>query len=558
MSNYAQTSNPDLYFSMYHEMPAICLLLDSNLNIMLINQFGCDQLGYQPQELINQAVINLYTQDDQQFVNNNLKLMFKNGNLKTQRWECTRRRRDGSQYWVRDTARTIKTDDSDELKILIVSEDITETHYLINELEKQAQIDSLTGIFNRNYFKRHIDQAILSAKTNNIEHNLCFIDLDQFKVVNDVSGHQAGDELLRQIVTTIRNEIRAEDIFARVGGDEFGLLLSNCSFEKAYEIADKILHAIIKHHFSWQNELFNIGASIGLVTINSDSTDTESIIKMADSACYLAKEKGRKNIQVFNASDSDMQERNRMQKYASRLNWAFENNRFEIHYQKIIPLINPNSTHHIEILVRMRDEEGQLVYPGSFIPAAEYYNLSTQLDLWVTQHTLKFFHQNPQIHPFMCNINLSGKSLSSHEFINQATELIRQYDNEQLSICFEITETAAIMNMSQAIDFIHHFRKLGCLFALDDFGSGFSSFAYLKNLPIDFLKIDGYFVKNIINDSMDLALVRAIHQVAEVFGIKTIAEFVEDAETRAVLKGLGIDYGQGYHLHKPEKIKTLL
>lgn len=544
-------------FQMFHEMPAICLLLDADMNILLANQYGCDQLEYEFVELLNKSITDLYSTDDRQFVIDNLKLMLGQLNTETRRWECTRLRKDGSQFWARDTARTLLTEDSEELKILIVSEDITETHYLINELEKQSQTDALTGIYNRKYLKRHIDQAILSAKTDQVEHSLCFIDLDRFKVVNDVCGHHAGDELLRQVVSIIRNEIRTEDTFARVGGDEFALLLSKCSHDMAYEISDKILHAIIKHHFSWQNEIFDIGASIGLVAINKDSGDTETLIKMADSACYIAKEKGRKNIQFFNANDSEMLERDRIQKFASRINWAFENNRFELHYQNISSLVHKQSTRHLEILVRMRDADEQLIFPGSFIPAAEYYNLSTQLDLWVTRNTLEFFHQNPQLQPCICNINLSGKTLGSQEFINQATTLIRQYDLEQFFICFEITETAAIMNMSYAIEFINHFRQLGCLFALDDFGSGFSSFGYLKTLPVDFLKIDGYFVKNIINDPTDLALVRAIHQVAEVFEIKTIAEFVEDTETVAVLKGLGIDYGQGYHLHKPEEINNL-
>ncbi len=550
--------DPPMFHEIYHEMPAMCLLIDSQLCIVSINNFGSKQLGYPQQALTGKSILSICSENDREFIEQNLNLLLQNPAVESRRWECTRLRKDNSTFWARDTARVLPSKDhQSNQQILLISEDITETRYLMNELEKQASTDALTGLFNRNKFERHLEQAILSAQTNNLQHCLSFIDLDQFKVVNDVCGHLAGDELLRQISIIIKDEIRNHDVFARLGGDEFGLLLLNTSLDEAYQVLDKLLNLILRFHFSWGKEVFKIGASIGIVAINQTSQSAEAYLKKADIACYTAKEKGRKNIQIYNADDTTTYQRDQMQKFASRLNFAFENDQFELHFQKIIPLIDKEKEQRFEILIRMLDENGNLVYPDSFIPAAEYYGLATTLDLWVTKNTLDNFQKHALTKKTICNINLSGKTLSSQDFIEKASLLLEQYKNPELTICFEITETAAISNMSQAVTFIKHFRHLGCEFALDDFGSGFSSFAYLKTLPIDYLKLDGYFVRNIIQEPMDLAIVRAIHQVSEVFGIKTIAEFVENKEIMAVLTGLGIDYGQGYHLHKPERINNL-
>ena len=556
LTNIHQEENFDseLCYKLYHQLPAISLLINDDLTIVAINHYGSRQLGFDENELLGHSVTSLYADSDQKFVTRNLMLILKSDKTNSSRWECTRVRKDKSQFWVRDTAKRLPGEAS---QVLLVSEDITETRYLINELEKQAAIDPLTGIYNRNKFERHLEQAILSAQSSNKQHALCFIDLDQFKVVNDVCGHLAGDELLRQITKVIQSGIRSNDIFARLGGDEFGLLLQNCKLEESHEIVKKILNNLLQHNFSWEKEVFNIGASIGLVAITSNSINSETCLKMADSACYSAKENGRKNIQIYNPDDRETLKRNHMQKTASRLNYAFENDKFVLYQQKIIAVTKASNIQHIEILIRMLDEEGQIITPGAFIPAAEYYGLATKLDLWVTDNTLKYLNQHQHTQKIICNINLSGKTLGSKEFIEQATKLLQQYQNPLLTVCFEVTETAAISNMAQAVDFIHHFKALGCLFALDDFGSGFSSFAYLKTLPVDYLKIDGHFVKNITQDAKDLALVKAIHQVASVFGIETIAEFIETEDTLSMIKDVGINHGQGYYLHKPEPITNL-
>ena len=549
-----ERSEAHMFRQIYHEMPAICLLLDDTLNIRSINQFGAEQMGYSEQELTGQPIGQLCNETEKLFIQHNLRLLLDKNSHRSGRWECTRVRKDNSHFWARDTARVFSNDDASERFILLLSEDITETRYLITELEKSASTDGLTGLVNRYRFERYVAQAILSAQTDELRHSLAFIDLNKFKVVNEVSGHLAGDELLRQITRLMQGEIRNHDILSRLGGDEFGLLLRDCTINEASEIMQKILASIDKFTFLWGNEIFNVGASVGLVEINSHSINAESALKMADSACYSAKEKGFKNIQVYNPSDREMLQRSCMQKFASRLNIAFERNQFVLYQQQIVALGRSENIRRLEILVRIKDEDGNIIQPGSFIPAAEFYGLSTRLDLWVTENTLLHYQSQPLDSPVLCNINLSGQTLGSEQFIEQATEFIQRLRPEQLTLCFEITETAAISNISQAVKFIEHFKGLGCLFALDDFGSGFSSFAYLKTLPLDFLKIDGEFVRNIMQEPKDLALVQAINQFADVFDIQTIAEFVEDKDILAVLTGLGIDFGQGYHLHKPQPL----
>jgi diguanylate cyclase (GGDEF)-like protein/PAS domain S-box-containing protein len=543
-----------MFQQIYHEMPAVCLLLDETLHIRSINHYGAEQLGYREQELIGQPVSKLCNETEKLFIQHNLRMLLDKNTRRSGRWECNRMRKDNSHFWARDTARVFNSDNAEQQYILLLSEDITETRYLITELEKSASTDGLTGLTNRYRFERYVAQAILSAQTDEQRHSLAFVDLNKFKVVNEVSGHLAGDELLRQITRLMQGEIRSHDILARLGGDEFGLLLRDCSIDEASEIMQKIIAAIDKFTFLWGNEIFNVGASIGLVEINSHSINAETSLKMADSACYTAKEKGHKNLQLYNPSDSEMLQRSCMQKFASRLNIAFERNQFVLYQQQIVALGRSDTMQRLEILVRIKDEDGNIIQPGSFIPAAEFYGLSTRLDLWVTENTLLHFQSQSLDTPVLCNINLSGQTLGSEQFIEQATEFIQRLRPDNLTLCFEITETAAISNISQAVKFIEHFNQLGCLFALDDFGSGFSSFAYLKTLPLEFLKIDGEFVRNIMHEPKDLALVQAINQFADVFGIQTIAEFVEDKEIMAVLTGLGIDFGQGYHLHKPQPL----
>ncbi len=539
---------------LYEEIPAVCLMLDQHLVIQDINRYGCEQLGYQSDELIGMPVGNLSVPEEREFLDQKLReCLFLSG--EPRRWECMRLRKDGSRYWVRDTVRVIEAEGAP--LVVIACEDMTETHYLINELERLSTIDSLTGLYSRRKFDRHLDELLFSmqGESKGQLHVLFFIDLDQFKMVNDSCGHICGDELLRQITQLLKQQIRGQDVLARLGGDEFGLILESCTLDEALAVGEKILSAINHFHFSWENHLFTVGASIGGIVIDGPGYTVETLLHLADTACYAAKDKGRNRIQMYDIGDQELKRRGRLQQWITQLNQALDDDRFLLYQQPILPitphLMGNGQTAYHEILIRLRDPDGGIILPGAFIPAAEYYNISPRIDRWVTRTVLNRYLVNPPSQFTTCFINLSGLTLSDQQFVAEISLLMRETQNKGFRICFEITETAAIRNLNSALSFMDTFRELGCQFALDDFGSGFSSFGYLKTLPVDYIKIDGSFVKNMIQEPLDLAVVRAIHEVAEVFGKQTIAEFVENLEVLNVLKGLGIDFAQGYHIQRP-------
>jgi diguanylate cyclase (GGDEF)-like protein/PAS domain S-box-containing protein len=538
------------YRLLYEEIPAVCLMLDDQLIIREINRFGCEQLGYRSAELLDEPIRLLCLADECEFLEQKLRECIRELDG-ARRWECMRVRKDGSRFWVRDTVRVVEGV-SGQLHVLISSEDITETRYLINELERQSSVDGLTGLFSRRKFDRYLQELVLSVQSEEGSHVLFYIDLDQFKVVNDSCGHLCGDELLRQIAKLLRHQIRGKDILARLGGDEFGLILESCSVEEAIKVGQKILHALEQFHFTWDGMAFSVGASIGGVVIEGPCCKASTLMHQADTACYTAKDKGRNRIQMYDTGDREMALRGRLQKWVSRLHSALEQDRFVLYRQQILPLSSSaEQSDHYEVLIRLRGEGNEVIPPGAFIPAAEYYNLSPRIDRWVTQTVLKRYAASNQQKPVTYFINLSGLTLGDETFIQDISSQLRRVLGNGLRICFEITETAAIRNLSTAIAFMERFRALGCQFALDDFGSGFSSFGYLKTLPVDYIKIDGGFVKNMIDDPLDFAVVRAINEVAEAFGKRTIAEYVETGAVLNVLKGLGIDYAQGYHIERP-------
>jgi diguanylate cyclase (GGDEF)-like protein/PAS domain S-box-containing protein len=538
------------YRHFYEELPAVCLVLDQELVIREINHFGCKQLGFRHAELVGKALPSLSLPEDRDFLEQKLRdcLCCSSG---TWRWECLRLRKDGSKFWVRDTVRVVDGDEG--RRVLISSEDITETRYLINELEQQSAVDSLTGLLSRRKFDRHLQELLLSLQSDIDTHVLFYIDLDRFKVVNDTCGHLCGDELLRQVGQLLRKQIRSKDILSRIGGDEFGLILVSCSHNEALQIGEKILNALSQFHFSWDELTFTLGASIGGVIIDAPHFNAETLMKQADTACYVAKERGRNRIQIYDMNDKAVGARGGLQRWANQLHNALETGRFSLCQQSIMPLSSAaeSACRHYEILLRLRDDKGKMILPGAFIPAAEYYNLSARIDRWVAREVVTRHLQSTLDHPVIYFINLSGLTLGDDGFIQEISSLLENVICYKLRICFEITETAAIRNLTSAINFMERFRDLGCEFALDDFGSGFSSFGYLKTLPVDFIKIDRSFVTNIIEEPLDLAVVRAINEVAGVFGKRTIAECVESGEVQNVLKGLGIDYAQGFHIGLP-------
>jgi diguanylate cyclase (GGDEF)-like protein/PAS domain S-box-containing protein len=471
--------------------------------------------------------------------------------------------RDGREIPIEDSAAPIYDSYGNLIGAVLVFHDVTQARSLTKQLSWQASHDPLTLLANRREFERRIEKALLSAQSNEVCHGLCYLDLDQFKIVNDTCGHTAGDELLRQVTTLLQAQVRKTDTLARLGGDEFGVLLDRCPSLQALRIANEMRECIQTFRFVWEEQTFKIGVSIGLTMIDANSKNLSDVLSAADAACYSAKYKGRNRVHVFRTDDQDLlQQRGEMQ-WATRISRALEEDRFCLYYQTIAP-IEPTSQNgeHYEVLLRLRDETGNLVSPMAFIPAAERYGLMHLIDRWVIRalfaaqgsHYREIWNQCA-IQGNCCDalyaINLSGASINDDRFIEFLHEQFRFYQIPPQLICFEITETVAIANLTKASQFIRELKQLGCCFALDDFGSGMSSFAYLKHLPVDYLKIDGEFVRHIVDHPVDDAMVEAMSRIGHVMGIKIIAEFVENDAILARLKILGVDYVQGYGIAKP-------
>lgn len=420
--------------------------------------------------------------------------------------------------------------------------------------------DALTGLANRHEFEARVKRAVENVRHGG-QHALLYVDLDQFKVINDTCGHTAGDELLRQLAVLLRQPIRDNDTLARLGGDEFGVLLARCSLEQAQAVAERMLQLIRDFRFIWAERTFNIGASIGLVMITDSAQTLTDLLRAADMACYAAKDKGRNRIHVYRPGDRELARRHGEMEWVARLNAALEQDRFELHHQRIIALAPSEApVTHREFLLRLKDAEQGLILPGAFIPAAERYNLMPQLDRWVLRHALARLARERAAggQAGMCFINLSGASVGDDDFFRDVSTQLSAQRVPPGMICFEITETAAIANLAGALDFIEQAKALGCRIALDDFGAGLSSFSYLKTIPADFVKIDGSFVKDMLHDPMDSAIVESIHRIARVAGLKTIAEFVESDAIRQRLVEIGVDYAQGYGIHRPAPLAPLL
>lgn len=443
--------------------------------------------------------------------------------------------------------------------VVLVLHDVSQAKELSAQLAHQANHDALTGLINRREFERRAEQALISANNNGAQHALCFMDLDQFKVVNDTCGHAAGDELLRQVSSLLQTRMRSRDTLARLGGDEFGLLLENCPLDEAERIAQEILFTIQSFRFDWQGQTFTIGVSIGITAITQLSEDIAKVMSNTDSACYAAKEKGRNRVQVFQMDDKELGNRREEMNQVNRISSAIDENRLTLYVQPIMSLgSKPTNGDHCEILVRMLTRDNQLVMPNSFIPAAERYGLMPRLDRWVIENAFSMYQRlYPSADPQRKNtwaINISGDSLGSPGLIEFIREQASKYNVPPQDICFEITESAAIASVSKAIDFIWGLKTDGFRFALDDFGKGMSSFAYLKNLPVNYLKIDGEFIQDLINDKINHGLVEAMNRVGQVMGLETIAEWVESTEVMNKLRDMGVNHVQGYVIGKPSPL----
>lgn len=427
-------------------------------------------------------------------------------------------------------------------------------------IRHMAYHDALTDLVNRREFEHRLEQALTSAWERNVTHALLYLDLDQFKLINDTCGHVAGDDLLRQLAVVLQNLVRENDTLARLGGDEFGVLLESCPLERAHRIAEHIRQAVGDFRFVWRDRPFGIGVSIGLVPITAASRNGNDILSAADIACYAAKDQGRNRVHAYDSGDEELARRHGDMKWVSRIKQALENNYFELHRQAIIPLApQADDATGFEFLLRLRDKDGGLKPAGDFIPAAEHYDLMPAMDRWVVQAAFSYLarlHGGNTIPRQVgtCFINLSGNSLSDSSFFKFIREQLTRHRLPPENICFEITETAAISRLGEAVEFIREIKEQGCRFALDDFGSGLSSFSYLKTIPVDFLKIDGSFVRNLCAVPIDCAIIEAINRIAHVAGIKTIAEFVETDDIRRELQRIGVDYAQGSGIEEPRPL----
>ncbi len=470
--------------------------------------------------------------------------------------QLTLLRPDGERLSVNITSSLIHNREKEVVGTILVIQDISKSRELERLLTHRATHDELTGLLNRREFENRLIEFNRRSKANDEQHVLCYLDLDQFKIVNDTCGHNAGDELLKQISSTFKDKLRAGDTLARLGGDEFGVLLNNCSADKGYVIANKLRESIEEFRFLWCERNFSVGVSIGLVEINGLFDNASEIMSMADAACYAAKDAGRNRVHVHKNDDDGLKNRWGQMEWATKIQAAIDEGRFCLARQAIVP-VDPEADElsRYEMFVRMLDDEGGIIPPGAFIPAAERYSLITAIDEWVIANTLQWMTEVDEELGHVA-INLSGVSINNNEFLNKLKHRLEQNIVAPEKLCFEITETAAIADIAQAKNFFNELKELGCKFSLDDFGSGLSSFGYLKTLPVDYLKIDGMFVRDILSDPIDHAMVESIHNVGKLMGLKTVAEFVEDEAILEKIRSIGIDYAQGYHFGKPEIIRT--
>jgi diguanylate cyclase (GGDEF)-like protein/PAS domain S-box-containing protein len=464
--------------------------------------------------------------------------------------------RRGQEIAIQNSAAPIRDRAGNLIGAVMVFHDISKERRLHRALHYQASHDALTGLINRREFENRLTIAVESVRTDpTCRHALLYLDLDQFKLVNDTCGHPAGDLLLKQITGVLQSRIRTGDTLARLGGDEFGILLQSCTLDHALRAAESLRQAIRDYRFIWQDGVLDVGVSIGIVEISSETPTVANVMSAADVACYAAKDEGRNRVQLY--QPDNVPERHREMLWVSKLTRACDESRFELYYQPIVPIgANRLDRQQFEIMLRLRDESGVLITPAEFIPAAERYNVMPSIDRWVVRQALEQLVHRPDsgVKPYTIAVNLSGTSLNDERFLEY---LIAELSTRELcegAICFEITETSAIANLNNVVHFMRELRTRGCHFALDDFGSGLSSFMYLKTLPVDYLKIDGQFIENVVRDPVDRSMVEAISRVCKAMGIHTVAERVESVEVLEELGRLGIGFAQGYHIAAPRSM----
>ena len=539
--------------SLYDDNPSMFFTVERDGTMSSVNRYGAETLGYGVEELIGRRFDELYPEDQRPALQEHLERCFEEQET-LHRWEARKMHQDGSTLWVRTTARIVVAADG-EPSLLIVCEDLTETRTLSEILNYESSHDSLTGLLNRRDFERRLAEALRGAADTESEHVLCYVDLSQFQLINETWGHEAGDDLLRRLSRLLQQQLRPRDALARLGGDEFGVLMEFCSLREAQVVAASIQQAIESFRFDWEEQRLSVSAGIAVVPIGAGQTIGQ-VMQAADTACYAAKVAGRNKIHVYHPEDVEIARRQGEMRWVSRILMALQEDRFTLYQQRISPVVDGTDRHHFEILLRMLDADDQVIAPGSFLPAAERHRLIERLDRWVIANTLEWLaNQRSELADlFLCAINLSGHSLGNERTLRFLEDQITRFDIPPEKLCFEVTETVAAQDPDKATRFIGALRERGCHFALDDFGTGVSSFGYLRTLPVDFVKIDGIFVKGILEDPADDVLVASINQVAHVLGKRTIAEYVENEEILRRMAEIGVDFVQGYGVGRPQPI----
>jgi diguanylate cyclase (GGDEF)-like protein/PAS domain S-box-containing protein len=465
-------------------------------------------------------------------------------------------RNNGAERSIELSASPIRNADRDVVGAVVLLHDVTEMRGLARQMSYQATHDALTGLINRREFERRLEEAIESGQRGDGQHVLCYLDLDRFKLVNDTSGHIAGDSMLREVAKLLRDAVRDSDTVGRLGGDEFGTLLVGCPLEKARQIADDVCRAVNDHRFVWKDKIFNIGVSVGLVEISRESGTLEELLAAADTACYVAKKQGSGRVVVYSARDEALARHTGEIQWLQRLQGALKENRFHLYQQVIVPAHGEEGGPAMEVLVRLRDETGNELAPADFMRAAERYRLMGLVDRWVVQTTLAALGRGAIAVPSdrSVAINISAQTLGDVQFLEFVVECLDSTGVAPGQVCFEITESAVIANLDHARRFVGVLHGMGCQFALDDFGSGVGSFSNLKNLPLDYLKIDGSFMRNLARDTVNQAMVTAMIKMARTLNFRVIAEQVEDTAALDAARRIGVDFLQGYAIGRPQPL----
>ncbi|GAK85399.1 diguanylate cyclase [Vibrio ponticus] len=539
----------------YNQQPVMMLTLDEQNRIQRVNSFAEQLLGYHEKELLGHRLKDFYV-DPKATIPRQVLLQPKQALQGVWRREIEFRHRDGHSLWIRENIRPL----ADSGQILIAGEDVTEMRQLAKQLAYQAQHDLLTDTYNRNHFEIELDKALKEVESYTRTHVMLYLDMDQLKVLNDTAGHEAGDAAIQFCASMLQEVLPYNATLARMGGDEFAVLAKDCTERDAKNIAHSIIATLSENQFIWDEIKLNLTCSIGIRLIDHTATSPQMVHAQADTACHAAKEEGRNRYNLYCPDDAELRRREMEMSCVNLVHSALADNRIELFAQRIMGLDIDDQRMHFEILVRIRDANGEYISPGIFMPASERYNIAHLLDKQVVRQTLAWLESHPEQldNLALCAINLSGQSMGNQEFIAFLLDALNRSQVPCNKICLEITETAAMSNMKQAIELFTQLKQLGCLIALDDFGSGLSSFGYLKKLPVDIVKIDGLFVRDIAHNEMDHLMVRSINDLAKQMGKRTVAEFVENSQIIDLLVELGVDYAQGYVIGKPKPLASLV